>query len=95
MEQPNVRDAMLALGWTAAAWQQAGHGYDPYGDYGRGVWTISPYQYGKLTPPVVVAASGPLPRAPPARARTPTHRLRVPSSPARSQPVSLRAGSHH
>ena len=60
----NVRDAMLALGWTAAAWQQAGHGYDPYGDYGRGVWTISPYRYGKLTPPVVVAASAPRPAGP-------------------------------
>jgi len=60
-QDQNVRDAMLALGWTAAAWKDAGHGYDPYGDFGRGVWTISPYQYRKLTPPAVVSASAPLP----------------------------------
>ena len=63
-QDQNVRDAMLALGWTAAAWQHAGHGYDPYGDYGRGVWTISPYRYGKLTPPVVVSAAAPPPAGP-------------------------------
>jgi len=84
---------MLALGWTAATWQQAGHIYDPYGDYGRGVWTISPYRYGKLTPPVVVAASAPRPAGP--AARTPTRRLRAQSSPARSLPAFLRVGSTH
>jgi hypothetical protein len=59
----NVRDAMLAIGWTKEAWEDAGHGYDPYGDSCRGVWTINPYAK-KRTPPVVVAASAPRPTGP-------------------------------
>jgi len=59
----NVRDAMLAIGWTKEAWEDAGHGYDPYGDSCRGVWTIDPYAK-KRTPPVVVAASAPRPSGP-------------------------------
>ena len=61
--EPNVRDAMVALGWTAAAWQQAGHRLDPYRDASAGGhWSINPYV--PLHPPVVVAASAPLPAGP-------------------------------
>jgi hypothetical protein len=30
-QEPNVRDAMLTIGWTTASWTAAGHQLDPYG----------------------------------------------------------------
>ena len=55
----NVREEMLALGWTAHAWERAGHKLNPYADYGRGVWTKNVYV--STEPPIVVAASAPKP----------------------------------
>ena len=63
MEQPNVRDAMQAIGWTAAAWQAAGHMIDPYRETQTGGWwTINPYI--SLRPPAIVAAAAPRPAGP-------------------------------
>ena len=63
MEQPNVHDAMQALGWSAATWQAAGHTIDPYRETQTGGWwTINPYV--SLRAPVVVAASAPCPAGP-------------------------------
>ena len=63
MEQPNVRTAMQALGWSAAAWQAAGHTIDPYRETQTGGWwTINPYV--SLRPPVIVAAAAPRPAGP-------------------------------
>jgi len=76
---------MQALGWSAAAWQAAGHTIDPYRDTAvGGHWQINPYA--PLRPPVLVAASAPHPAGPREDA------LRGPSSKARSLPVFLRAG---
>ena len=66
----NVRDAMIAIGWTAAAWQQAGHQLDPYrGALAGGHWSINPYVH--LRPPVVVAASAQPPAGPREAAHAP------------------------
>ena len=57
-QDQNVRDAMQAIGWTAAGWTAAGHQLDPYREsYAGGWWTINPYV--SQRPPVVVAASAP------------------------------------
>jgi hypothetical protein len=79
-QEPNVRDAMLTIGWTTASWTAAGHQLDPYGDYGRGVWTINPYV--SLRPPVVVAASAPRPAGPCEAAHAPHRRLALHAPPA-------------
>ena len=58
---PNVRDAMVARGWTSTSWQAAGHFLDPYTDsFAGGYWSVNPYV--SAEPPRVVvsaAAHGP------------------------------------
>ena len=63
MDQQNVSSAMQALGWSAAAWQTAGHTIDPYREtQNGGFWQANPYV--SLRPPVVVAAAAPRPAGP-------------------------------
>jgi hypothetical protein len=67
VQQPNVRDAAIAAGWTAERWKAAGHRIDPYVDWtSGGHWTVDPYA--SLAPPQVVAASAPRPPAGPREA---------------------------
>ena len=59
----NVRSAMIAIGWTAPAWLQAGHAIDPYRDtQNGGYWQLNPYV--SLRPAAQVAASAQRPAGP-------------------------------
>ena len=66
---PNVRDAMVARGWSPASWQAAGHAIDPYADsFAGGYWSANPYVSAE-PPRVVVSAAAPRPAGP----REPSH----------------------
>ena len=70
MDQQNVSSAMQSLGWSAAAWQAAGHIIDPYREtQNGGFWQVNPYV--SLRPPVVVAASAQRPAGPRESAHVP------------------------
>ena len=56
----NVRDDMLARGWTKETWLASQHTIDPYVDAAAGgLWLVNPYR--STTPPAVVIASAPPP----------------------------------
>ena len=68
---PNVRDAMVARGWTSASWQAAGHFMDPYNDsFAGGYWSVNPY-VSTEPPRVVVSAAAHGPPAPRESAHAP------------------------